>query len=399
MKRLAHRVLFALVRISIALLRPLAAPGPRVRSLWVGDPVLVLATNARAERLNDVAADSLVFTTYFVTDAFDYDLSRWTRLPVLGKSVRYLALVWAAHRYQRFHFFYNRGLLPQLERGCFNPDELDLLFRLGKEIYFWAYGGDVRSQERTRSLGHWNCCSECPSPGSICVCEDDRADRNYQRVFSRATAVFSMGDMIHYTPGSQNELYYWPVPIDTAAGERYRPVFPDADAEAPLRIAHAPNQRRFKGTRFLEAAVESLAERGVEVVLEMVEGRPNDEVLELFRRADVVFDQCLIGFHGYTAHEAMALGKPVLCFLRHPELYLLAPTECPIVNVTPETLAGEIAALAADRPRLRRLGEAGRRYIEMYHTPKQFARRLGAALEQCSPAGGGRMKPLRVIPR
>src|SRR5688572_19930026 len=49
------------------------------RSLWCGTPIINMAVSARAERLLGVHTDSLVYFTYFVTDEFTINLSKWFR--------------------------------------------------------------------------------------------------------------------------------------------------------------------------------------------------------------------------------------------------------------------------------------------------------------------------------
>jgi hypothetical protein len=354
---------------------------PVRRSLWTGAPILNMAINARAERLLGIEADSLVYDTYFITDQFTYNLRRWTRVPVLRTVLPYLVFLWACRRYQRFHFYCNRGLLGPATDFQFRPDELQMLRALGKEIYFWTYGSDVRTQAATRSLGEPNCCTECPQPGRACVCDDRRGAENVATIAAAATAVFSMGDMTHYTPGSRNDLFFWPVDLDAQDGRKYAPHYPPPQSDAPLLIVHAPNHRHFKGTCHLLAAVERLRGEGLAIDLVLVEGVPNDRALEIYRTADIVFDQCLIGFHGYFALEAMALGKPVMCFIRKPEEYLLHWQQCPIINAGPEQLETTLRQLLADRGRLHELGIRGRRYVEKHFTLAAFAKRLQRAYQ------------------
>ena len=54
-----------------------------------GTPIITIAVNARAERMLGCRAHSIVTHTYFITDAFDYDLSRFSRLRVVGRLVPY----------------------------------------------------------------------------------------------------------------------------------------------------------------------------------------------------------------------------------------------------------------------------------------------------------------------
>ena len=345
-------------------------------------PILNMAVNARAERLLGVEADSLVYDTYFITDQFTYNLRRWSRWRLASWALPYLVFVWACRRYQRFHFYCNRGLLNPESTFTFRPEELRMLRALGKQVFFWTYGSDVRAEEATRRLGEPNCCTECDLPEVGCVCNGRQAEANFARIAARADAVFSMGDMIEYTPGSRNDLFYWPVDLDADEGRKYAPCYPAVESGGPLVVVHASNHRHYKGTRHLAAAVQRLRDEGLAIELVLVEGQANDRALEIYRTADVVFDQCLIGFHGFFALEAMALGKPVVCFIRKPEEYLLGGRECPIINARPEQLESTLRQLAGDRSRLRKLGMAGRRYIEENFTLAAFAGRLQRAYEE-----------------
>ncbi|MFH1021900.1 MAG: glycosyltransferase [Planctomycetota bacterium] len=128
--------------------------------------------------------------------------------------------------------------------------------------------------------------------------------------------------------------------------------------------------------------MKHLQEEGIPLELVLAEGKSNTESLEIYRTADIVFDQCLIGFHGYFAQEAMALGKPVMCYIRTPDKYLLHPEESPIINITPDTIQDTLRDMANHRGRLREIGMRSRAYIEKYHTPRHFAERLKKAYEK-----------------
>jgi glycosyltransferase involved in cell wall biosynthesis len=251
------------------------------------------------------------------------------------------------------------------------------IFRIN--TFFWAYGADVRTRIRTEKMGKINCCTYCPSIEKACICKEHKGNINYNTIYRYATKCFSMGDMVHYTPGSDNSVFYWPIDIDIERGKKYQPVYPTGDINKSLVIVHAANHREFKGTNFLIKAVNELIEDGFLIDLRLIEKMPNIEALENYRLADIVFDQCVIGFHGYFALEGMALGKPVMSFIRNPNEDLLMPNQCPIINISIETIKVEIARLYHNRSSLVEIGKRGRKYIENFYTLEAVSGRMALA--------------------
>lgn len=392
MRRALRRILqafYLMASVFVALMGLVLAPPLRLvrhsfnkqfNSLWAGTPILTLPLKARAESLLGVNAKSLVYESYGVAKGgFDIHLGRWVRIPVLGRLVPLLTFLYACVTQDRLHFFCDRGLLPVFKPFEINWFELAVYRLLGIQMFFWVYGGDIRTRNATLRLGEPNCCTFCPAVGSACACTDERGRRNYKVISCYATAIFSMGDMVHYTPGSRNEVFFWPIDLATEQGVKYAPVYPDELSQKPIRIVHAANHRAFKGTDFLVNVVEELVGEGYLIELVLVEKLPNELALAHYRSADIIFDQCLIGFHGYFALEGMALGKPVMSFVRSPQEYLLAPNECPIINTSLPTLKHDIAELCRDRGQLHNLGIRGRQYIEKYHTVEAVSRRMASA--------------------
>jgi len=358
------------------------------RSVWTGAPILTMPIKASAEKALGFDSVTLVRSSFFITSSFDFNLkaiSRGSR--VLAFLLPYVFFLWICATSNRVHAFLDGGILPPKQRFEFNPFELWCYRLFGIKLFVWTYGADVRTRQSTRLLGEPNCCSDCTQVGEACICDDAAGVENYSRVRTVATAIFSMGDMTEYTPGSVNNLFFWPLDFNADDGKRYRAVYPHAVSSVPLRVVHAPNHRQFKGTKYLEAAVKELQEEGVPIDLVMVEGMPNDQALELFRTADVIFDQCLIGFHGYFAIEAMALGKPVMCYIRDPERYLLDYQNCPIINIHRDHLKDALRRFATkDRGLLPDIGYSSRAYAERNFSLEAFACRLGECYEKLGVA-------------
>lgn len=353
------------------------------RTLWGVTPLLTLPIKARCDRLLGMESDSLVLTTYYISSAFDINLSGITHFVnrymtfALGAWCK-LVLAWALLRYDFFHYFYDRGILPpaepeeldqQLAVGI-NEQELVFLERAGKQLYCFTYGADVRIRNITESLGKYNCCMDCPAPGLHCICSEAGARKNLDRIRQRARALLATTDNVNDVKGSRI-FHYWALDLDMI---RYIGV---TRTDGPLIIAHAPNHPHFKGTRFLEAAVAQLQAEGAAVELRMVTGVPNEKVLEIFAEADVIADQFITGGYGYTLLEGLARGKPVLCFLRDPS-WIAAPEECPVIQTDPDKLVDTLRWCISHRHELPALGFQGRRYVERYYSIPAVSARLGA---------------------
>jgi len=152
----------------------------------------------------------------------------------------------------------------------------------------------------------------------------------------------------------------------------YKP--PPSEDRRRAVVLHAPSSRKRKGTEHVIAACE-----GLDVELDIVEGLRHDEARRHSERADIVVDQLHAGWYGIFALEAMALGKPVLSYLR-PEAVqqteLELGVEVPIVPVTKETLRDRIAELATSAGERLRIGASSRAYVERVHDADQGAERL-----------------------
>ncbi len=112
----------------------------------------------------------------------------------------------------------------------------------------------------------------------------------------------------------------------------------------------------------------------------LVERVPNQQALKIYQTADIIVDQVMVGFHGFFALEAMAMSKPVVCFIREPERYLIDAKNSPIINANPENIK-EVLRSWVNASRSERLnrGLQGRNFIEKHYSMDAFAKRLGKA--------------------
>jgi glycosyltransferase involved in cell wall biosynthesis len=175
--------------------------------------------------------------------------------------------------------------------------------------------------------------------------------------------------------GSYDALRWVPEAHVIPPGLDLRPLtpVPPSDNPRPL-VVHAPSNREKKGTRWV---IEACAQLPVD--LDIVERVPHELARERYARADIVVDQLHAGWHGVFALEAMALGKPVVTYLKPDVVEQSAEgygIRLPVVPATKETLVEALRPLV-ESPELRReIGAASRAYVEQVHDIDRVADRL-----------------------
>lgn len=336
--------------------------GLRPSIVWGPTPILNISTNSELDRRLGYESDTIVYTTYFITEAFDYNLGPLVQDPELVNALPHFIFLWTSLRYDYFHFYYDWGfwswanIVPGVREL-----ELHLLKLAGKRVIISAYGADIRVKKWTEALGKYHCCMECEQVGKAChFCEEGDALKNLDLLKRHATVLLSMMEMTEYTPGSRNDINYWPIDV-----ERMQYIGVKRHA-SPVKVVHAPNHRAYKGTRFLIQVVEEMKREGYPVELILVERKSNEEARRIYAEADVVAEQFIIGSIGYFGVEAMAMGKPVICYLRDRQRYMPGGDECPILSANPDKLKEVLVSLVTDGELRRRLGRRCRDYTEKY---------------------------------
>ena len=285
--------------------------------------------NVQALRRKGIDARLVVFERGALHPEADWSLDRH------GGFLRRQATQWAAlakllPRTDVFHFYFGLTLVPK-------SLQFPILRAVRKRSVYHFLGSDIRGK----------------SPQELTY--GRRADAQIVGSF----------DALRWVP----EAEMIPPGIDLRP---FTPVQP-SDRERAI-VVHAPSNREKKGTADVVAACEQLP-----VELDIVEGLHHEAARERYRRADIVVDQLNAGWHGIFALEAMALGKPVVTFLK-PDVVAQAEqahgVRVPIVPATADTLVEALRPLVADPSLRRRIGAESRAYVEQVHDIDRIADRL-----------------------
>ena len=147
-----------------------------------------------------------------------------------------------------------------------------------------------------------------------------------------------------------------------------------------LKISHAPSDRGVKGTEFLVSAVQQLQADGYAVELEILENLSHAEVIQRIGNCDIFVDQLHHGWYGGVAVEAMALGKPVICFIREKDLVhvpSLMAEELPIIRSNPLDIYETLVNLESrSRTSLREMGKSSRIFVETWHDSNEITNEI-----------------------
>lgn len=258
--------------------------------------------------------------------------------------------------------------------------ELAYVRCLGKKIFVTYQGDDARQGDY--SLKHFpiNIASQVDE-GYYCAQSDAFKRRSIKMLSSVACQVYSVNpDLMHVLPASTRFTPYSHVFLDD-----WKPLYTQCERR-PLRIVHAPSNRKVKGSELIISALDALREQGFEFELLLVEGMSNAEARKVYESADVLVDQLFAGWYGGLAVELMALGKPVLVYIRDGDLGFIPEQmkqELPFLQITPHTVEQALRELLQmPRQQLMELGQRSRAFVERWHDPLDIARGIRSDYER-----------------
>lgn len=336
--------------------------------------------------LHDAQADAYIFRPG--GHALSNEIRRW----------RFIFRI--LRRYSVIHFNAGSTLCPQRlvdSEGKYPPllvwlynnlyarwvEQLDLRLArlLGKVIAVTYQGSDARQEAFCRAHYPIHFYHETsPSPAGA---RSDRYKRErIARVDRYADMIYAVNpDIMHMLPARARFTPYASVnPHDWKAAPQ--------GAEAPEipHVIHAPSNRQIKGTKYILAAFARLQAEGVPFRYTLVEGIDHAAACRLYADADLLVDQLLAGYYGALSVELMALGKPVICYMREADFGFMPEamrTEMPLIQATPDTLYAVLRHwLTAGRHALAERGRQSRRYVERWHDPDSIAAGIVADYQQ-----------------
>ncbi len=325
-------------------------------------------------------------------DGWNFWSAEWRRWTLLREALRDFDVI---------HFNFGSTLMPHPDRMLFRQPslvkrglksiynsyarlfelrDLPILKKAGKVIAVTWQGDDARQWDYCREHFRFTHATEM-EPVYLRKAQDNGV-RKHIAAFSRYADIFYAlnPDLMHVLP---ERTQFFPYAHPNLNDWQFCGV--ETNGLRPLRVIHAPSNPLIKGTRFIEDALETLRREGLVFEYIKVQGMANDEARRVYETADLLIDQLLAGWYGGLSGELMALGKPVICYIRQEDLRFLPATmaeDLPIINADPLTITSVLRrVLSLPRSELAQIGRRSRAFMERWHHPEEIGRRVKADYE------------------
>ena len=343
---------------------------PKAFDVGLGpEPIVSYVYHKKALEGQGYSAQTFVQGIYYITDAFDIraDLIFTGFLSALSKFYLFALVV---SRYRCLYTSFKGGPLGStVVLWRIEP----LLYRIAHvKMVILPYGADVQVLTRSPNLLYKHAMGQ-----------DYPGQRSMRRLVGSKIDLWTR-NADHIIGGCEwiDYMFHWDTvmlshfSIDT---EQWKPdpnvaLRSTTDHREKLTILHAPNHKALKGTNYFKNAVDELKEEGFSVELKVAEKVSNLQIKTLMESVDLVADQLVIGWYAMFAIEAMAMGKPVLCYLREDlkQFYinagLIANDEIPIIECSPSTVKEVIRKFAIHREALNEIGKRSQAFVEKHHS-------------------------------
>ncbi|GMQ59655.1 hypothetical protein AN1V17_40540 [Vallitalea sediminicola] len=139
-------------------------------------------------------------------------------------------------------------------------------------------------------------------------------------------------------------------------------------------IACTPSVTKSNGIKYVLKAINELKIHYDIVLLQMQELSWENKLL-VYKQSDLVIDEITTGNYTYHAIEAMALEKPVICWI-NDFMMDIYPSELPIINSRPENIKDVIAYIIDNKEMLKSIEKKGKEYIIKHHNSATEIKKL-----------------------
>jgi len=331
---------------------------------------------SQVERAKGYYSRVMVFDEYFGR-LHDYNLHFLKNNKIKNFFNALCFFIKSLKKYDVFHFYYGKTLvpLPFYSGKRIVPILLDLIILkiLRKKIFFTFHGSDIRRKKLF--LGKYK--------NNISRKFDffDYPEDLFKLIRLKFITIFTnkifitTPDLKFFIPSA--EITPQRISLNDWKISSFNRLSKIKSLKSRVVIFHASNNRQAKGTRYIIKTINRLEGEGAHICFELVENIQHNQIKKFFNIADICIDQMLSGWYGMFSVEAMAVNKPVICYLNE-DLFPFVPwsEDIPILNADTDNLYDKLKWLIENPKERERIGKMGRTFVEKWHNPKIIAEKI-----------------------
>ena len=312
-----------------------------------------------------------------------------------------LILFWYVSHFWRYkyHFYYGPFTVFSFLEKRFDLGKIfgkDVLFSLSlaklfgcKIIYLPTGCHDMETKANFSQLDKGNICGNC---GSFDSCHDLHNQNKFQYVRRYSDLNIGTGTL-DSSQFKATHFKYKAIDLDLWSPDLQIPPEYRLPPTSNLRILHSFYDygrsfqgRNIKGSPFVVEAIQKLRRNGYPVEYMYFNDKPSNQIRFYQAQADIVVEQLIYGWWGSTGVETMALGKPVVCYLRPEWKLTFLKTfpeyqELPIVEANTNNIYSALKKLVDEVDYRQRKGSESRKFAEAHFNTEKNTKTFVEILE------------------
>ena len=328
---------------------------------------------SRGERQLGLQSDTLVtYSTWFDYPA-DINLQLEKIKSSAGKFLKLFAtFLDIRNKYDVFHFNFGSSLIHSYKaQYC----QLELPFYPKNSKLFATYNGSD-ARQKSPTINNSDIPSHCYDDYFEYI-DSEKLDKMRQKSINKMARyvkhIWALNpDLLNVLPSKKSS--FLPYTVSLSNNETFPPIF-----KKKLKILHAPTSRAAKGSDVILSVFDELKTKyknSIEFIL--LENVAHKKAYELYKTADLIVDQILIGWYGAVAVELMQMGKPVVARIAEKDLHFIPKPMADdlnetIINAGPTTIYNCLAKIIENPGILKKFSEASIAYAKKWHNPDYVA--------------------------
>jgi glycosyltransferase involved in cell wall biosynthesis len=299
------------------------------------------------------------------------------------------SLLWFLFNFWRYSFHLYYGRPPQWNFGenklpiiKGKPGNWNLSLWLSnllgcKLVYLPSGCHDEFSKAEFSQLDEGNICNNC---GVWDRCNDTLNINNFERVRRYFSGAIGTGSVVS-TQYQATQMRWKTIDLNLWNPLLEIPVEHRLPVAESIRVLHSFSSngrdylgRSIKGSPFISDAVTRLQDEGFNVEFLYLTDIASRDMRFYQAQADIIVEQLRYGWWGSTGVETMALGKPVVCYMRPAwkdtfERTFAEGGEVPIIEASVDNIYEVLRELVSSEELRIKAGRASRSFAEKHFDP------------------------------